>query len=59
VEEVARWIEYVCDQASLTNPKGFLRAKLRSGEEPPAPEDREEHDPDRYISGKYADYIKY
>jgi hypothetical protein len=59
VEDVARWIEYVCDQTSLTNPRGFLRAKLRSGEVPPALADAEEHDLDRYISGRYADYIKY
>jgi hypothetical protein len=57
VENVGEWIQYVGRQKSLTNPKGFLRARLRSGEEPPWDED--EHDADRYIKGKYADYIKY
>ena len=52
-EDVTRWIAYVDEQTSLDNPRGFLRAKLRSGEDPPP------DDGDRYISGKYADYIKY
>jgi hypothetical protein len=56
-EDVEGWIEYVRRQENLKNPKGFLRARLRSGEEPPWEEDQ--HDPDRYITGKYADYIKY
>jgi hypothetical protein len=53
-EDVARWIVYVSEQGTLNNPRGFLRAKLRSGEEPP----RDDPD-DRYVSGKYADYIKH
>jgi len=54
-ENVERWIQYVRDQRNLSNPRGFLRAKLRSGEEPPS----DGRDRERYISGKYADYIKY
>lgn len=69
-EDVEAWMEYVGRQGNLTNPKGFLRAKLRSGEEPPAlsqayPErggsiegPTEEEDRYRYIKGRYAEYIK-
>jgi hypothetical protein len=56
-EDVEAWMEHVNRQKNLTNPQGFLRAMLRSGAEPPLDED--EHDPDRYIKGRYADYIKY
>jgi hypothetical protein len=55
-EDVEAWIEYVGRQGNLTNPKGFLRAKVRSCERPPS---TEEDDRYRYISGKYAEYIKH
>ncbi len=56
-EDVEAWIEYVAGQSNLTNPKGFLRAKLRSGLK--APSDEDEPDRYRYIKGQYADYIKH
>jgi hypothetical protein len=54
-EDVTGWIDYVRRQKALTNPRGFLRSRLRSGERPPAGE----ADRYRYIHGEYADYIKH
>ena len=57
LDDVEGCIEDVRGQRSLANAKGFLPAKLRSGEEPPS--DEGENDRYPHIKGKYADYIKY
>lgn len=54
-EDVQGWVEYTRRQKTLTNPKGFLRSKLRRGEAPPS----DEHDRYRYIRGRYAEYVKH
>jgi hypothetical protein len=71
VRDVEAWIEYVHGQSGLTNPRGFLRSRLRTGQKPPAriqrgaargsSAQRPSTEPDRYryIRGRYADYIKH
>ena len=56
VDDVEAWLDYVRQQGNLTNPKGFLRTRLRRGEKAPVEQDAQ--DPDRYMTGRYADYIK-
>lgn len=54
-DDVQSWIEYARRQNNLTNPKGFLRSRLRRGQTPPS----EEPARYRYVRGAYADYIKH
>ena len=52
------WLAEVKRSQSLTNPAGFIVAKLQAGEAPPGPS--ADHDaPDRYISGEYAEFIEH
>ena len=56
---VQGWIEYVRRNGhGLSNAPGFLVAKLRDGEKPPAMQMLED-DRQRYISGKYAHLIEH
>ena len=53
---VEGWCEYAQQAGSaLWNPAAFVVAKLRAGDV--LPEQRD--DPDRYISGEYAEFIEY
>lgn len=56
---VQGWIEYVRrDGSGLSNIPGFLVAKLRDGEQPPAV-DRKVEDNRRYIEGPYAHLVQH
>jgi DNA-directed RNA polymerase subunit RPC12/RpoP len=53
--EVEAWLDYIRRQRNLSNPKGFLRSKLRTGQVPPS----DESDRYRYVRGRYAGYVKH
>jgi len=58
-EMIIGWIEHLRrDGLGLSNPAGFLVAKLRDGEEPPTAE-KTEGDRRRYIEGPYSDLIRH
>ncbi|OGO41593.1 MAG: hypothetical protein A2Z04_06715 [Chloroflexi bacterium RBG_16_57_9] len=56
-EVVQAWIEHRARNKHLG--PGFYVDRLRAGDEPPPANDTQDDSPDRYITGKYAEFIKY
>jgi len=67
LDAVRGWVTVAEGAGSLSNPAGFVLARLRSGKEPPLTwrsqgsqaDDWSDDDPERYISGEYAEFIEY
>ncbi len=55
---VRGWLTVARRSASLKNKAGLIVAKLQAGEAPPRSEPAW-NDPDRYISGEYAEFIEH
>jgi hypothetical protein len=56
-ERVRGWLTFWLSANGVENTAGAFRAALRSGD--PAPEERDDRDPLRYIKGKYGAYIEH
>jgi hypothetical protein len=62
LEDVKGWIAYAKRAQGLRDPVAFVVARLRDGEELPEEEPKSGDDGDdrsRYISGKYAEFIRH
>lgn len=66
IEHVQGWIEYAGTQERLRNPKGYVIARLRSGEPPPEVGPSEDSDDDsyealrrKYVPDGWADIIEH
>jgi len=58
-ERVRGWVDYVlAHRGDYTSPAGFLLSMLRSGDPPPEA-NQDEDNPRRYITGRYAAFIKH
>jgi hypothetical protein len=51
------WVSESKCRPGLRNPAGWVRDRVESGELPPQPR-RDRDDPDRYISGEYAEFVE-
>lgn len=58
-EEVEAWVRYAHAAPTLSNPPGFVVAKLQAGELSPGSGGSEEADRRRYIEGEYSDFIQH
>jgi hypothetical protein len=57
-EDIEGWCKYARHSKGLTNPAGLVVSRLRSGV--PAPRSGSNgNDPERYVTGIYAEYIQY
>lgn len=60
VESVRGWIAVAkSKEDDLKNPQGYVVSKLRSGEKPPEIQAGKGEEPDRYVTGPYAEYIEH
>ena len=56
--DVAGWVNYARSAKGIQDPAALVVARLKAGELPPKAE-KAEDDSQRYITGKYADYIQH